>query len=58
MERDQRHPGSEEDQPPAISLDLEALVTTCPNCSAGLEVRRCKLVCPRCHYFMSCAEYH
>lgn len=58
MERDDRRPRSEDNKPPPISPDPEALATTCPNCSARLEVRRCKLVCPRCHYFMSCAEYH
>jgi hypothetical protein len=30
----------------------------CPLCSARLEPHRCKLVCHRCGYFMSCAEYH
>jgi hypothetical protein len=55
MERDERLP---REGPPPVTTDPEALVRTCPNCSAELEVRRCKLVCPRCHYFMSCAEYH
>jgi rubrerythrin len=29
----------------------------CPLCSAKLESRRCKMVCPRCGYFMSCSEF-
>jgi hypothetical protein len=29
----------------------------CPVCSAKLESRRCKMVCPRCGYFMSCSEF-
>jgi hypothetical protein len=29
----------------------------CPVCSARLESHRCKLVCPRCGYFMSCSEF-
>jgi hypothetical protein len=39
-------------------LDLENLVRTCPNCSATLEESRCKLLCPRCHYYMSCSDYY
>jgi hypothetical protein len=29
----------------------------CPVCSARLESRRCKMICPRCGYFMSCSEF-
>ncbi len=29
----------------------------CPVCSAKLESRHCKQVCPRCGYFMSCSEF-
>ena len=38
--------------------DPEAVVRTCPNCGAGLEESRCKLLCPRCHYYMSCSDYY
>jgi Zn finger protein HypA/HybF involved in hydrogenase expression len=30
----------------------------CPVCSERLESRRCKLVCPVCGYYMSCADYY
>jgi hypothetical protein len=30
----------------------------CPVCSQRLESRRCKLVCPLCGYYMSCADYY
>ncbi len=29
----------------------------CPRCSAKLLSHRCKLLCPRCGYFMSCSEF-
>ena len=38
--------------------DPGKIVTTCPNCSARLVDSRCKLVCPRCHYYMSCSDYY
>jgi Zn finger protein HypA/HybF involved in hydrogenase expression len=42
---------------PRYPIDVEALVRTCPNCSAELEEKQCKLICPRCHYYMSCSDY-
>jgi rubrerythrin len=30
----------------------------CPLCSQRLESRRCKLICPVCGYYMSCADYY
>jgi len=29
----------------------------CPRCSAELHNEKCKLRCPRCHYFMSCSDF-
>ncbi|MEI6343465.1 MAG: hypothetical protein WCR07_16040 [Verrucomicrobiota bacterium] len=29
----------------------------CPRCSHELHNERCKLRCPRCHYFMSCSDF-
>jgi hypothetical protein len=30
----------------------------CPVCSMRLEQHKCKLVCSRCGYYMSCADYY
>jgi hypothetical protein len=30
----------------------------CPVCSQRLVSRKCKLLCERCGYFMSCADYY
>jgi len=30
----------------------------CPACSQRLSGHRCKLVCTRCGYYMSCADYY
>jgi exosome complex RNA-binding protein Csl4 len=43
---------------PADSFDVEAVIRTCPNCGAALEEKRCMLLCPRCHYYMSCSDYY
>ena len=44
-----------EDSPLA---EVEAVVLTCPNCDARLVEHRCKLLCPRCHYYLSCSDYY
>ena len=30
----------------------------CPVCSTRLTGRKCKLLCEKCGYFMSCADYY
>jgi hypothetical protein len=30
----------------------------CPVCSARLSQMKCKLICPQCGYYMSCADYY
>jgi len=30
----------------------------CPVCAVRLVERKCKLFCPQCGYYMSCADYY
>jgi hypothetical protein len=30
----------------------------CPRCNDKLSQHKCKLVCNRCGYYMSCADYY
>ncbi len=56
------HPDSAEAQSvssPLSSSELQGEDASryCPLCSQRLESRRCKLICNRCGYYMSCADY-
>ncbi|MGC8883097.1 MAG: hypothetical protein ACP5UT_09690 [Bryobacteraceae bacterium] len=41
----------------APAADSEPMLW-CPVCSRRLEQKKCKLFCPDCGYFMSCADYY
>ena len=30
----------------------------CPTCSSRLTEHKCKLLCEKCGYYMSCADYY
>ena len=42
---------------PDVSPDPAAVILTCANCGAGMDERKCKLIC-RCGYFLSCSDYY
>ena len=50
-------PSTRAQQAPSAA-PLEDASRYCPVCSQRLESRRCKLVCPVCGYYMSCADYY
>lgn len=39
-------------------VDEDEPMLWCPVCSERLQQRKCKLFCPRCGYYMSCADYY
>jgi methionyl-tRNA synthetase len=45
---------SEEKKRPSV----EEPMLYCPVCSQRLTQNHCKLVCEKCGYFMSCADYY
>jgi len=42
----------------AASQSGEEPMLYCPVCSERLAESRCKLICEKCGYFVSCADYY
>jgi hypothetical protein len=49
---------SERDPDSAARRDEAEPMLYCPICSTRLTSRKCKLVCEKCGYYMSCADYY
>ena len=43
---------------PVLERDGQYASSYCPRCSARLEGRSCKLICPGCGYYMSCSDFY
>jgi hypothetical protein len=41
-----------------IRREQEYASEYCPRCSARLDARSCKLICPDCGYYMSCSDFY
>ena len=48
----------EPSEPDTASPSENEPMLYCPVCSVRLEQRKCKLFCPQCGYYMSCADYY
>jgi hypothetical protein len=46
------------DPPSAESAQREEPMLYCPVCSTRLTGRKCKLICEKCGYYMSCSDYY
>ena len=53
--RPESHPESSEQSTRWKTKDVSQY---CPQCGIELTGDHCKLICPRCHYFMSCSDYY
>lgn len=42
----------------ALSEPVEHHCQICPTCGQRLDGHRCKLICARCGYYLSCADYY
>ena len=47
-----------ESAPPPRPERKEDPCLYCPCCSTRLTELKCKLLCPKCGYYMSCADYY
>jgi hypothetical protein len=54
------NPGAMENPEPASakSARRDEPMLYCPVCSTRLTERKCKLICEKCGYYMSCADYY
>jgi len=50
-------PDVSQDPQPFEHVPAEAMLY-CPVCDNRLMERKCKLLCSRCGYYMSCADYY
>ena len=49
---------SRSNQQPEVRTEEQQAMLYCPVCNQRLAAQRCKLICERCGYYMSCADYY
>jgi hypothetical protein len=57
-EREKCGQAEETEHDPGPEPDIDEPMLYCPVCSQRLTGLKCKLVCPQCGYYMSCADYY
>ena len=58
MPRASRPTTAEEPAPQGGRPTPDEPMLYCPVCSLRLTARKCKLLCERCGYYMSCSDYY
>ena len=53
-----RKPDESIAQPEPTPASPGEVMQVCPNCSAQMRDRSCKLVCPQCGFFLSCSDFY
>ena len=46
------------ERPSARTNNEDEPMLYCPVCSTRLTERKCKLLCEKCGYYLSCADYY
>ena len=46
------------DEPKRTGTPDQEPMLYCPVCATRLTPRKCKLICEKCGYYMSCADYY
>jgi ribosomal protein S27AE len=57
---DQQRPCEPDDEPNEREVQETSVepMLHCPVCGTRLAALKCKLICERCGYYMSCADYY
>ena len=58
MSTPEKEPEQRSEHAATASRTTEDPMLYCPVCSQRLTQNHCKLVCEKCGYFMSCADYY
>jgi len=50
--------GMDEGRKPPPPVKAPEPIQTCPNCGQRLVELKCKLVCEKCGFFLSCSDFY